>query len=190
MPLTFRYVRDGSAYDRRMGSETDPRQLRWWSGLIVFLLILSGAIWFALEQYATTVPDENPPTIPYAIRKEVRVGPDYLVAVTTVNLNANEAIARADASNPPPKGQYVIATLTTAYAGDKAGNPAKDLVVTYRGADTHVYSTSTCHADIGVTASGQHSVCFDLPPDVISGGNVGVALRSSPQDLRYWEINN
>jgi len=175
-----------------------PGRSRVWAGLIAFLLILSGAIWFTLDQHATTVRDDEVRTIPYAIRKEAKVGPDYLVAVTTVNLNANAAIERANSSNDPPKGQYVIATLAAKYVGDKEGHPRTDLVVTYAGSDSRTYDKSTCLADLGgaskptVTVDGTatYSVCFDLPEPAISGGNVGVAERNSSNKVSYWEINN
>jgi hypothetical protein len=175
---------------QHMSPERDPQQSRWWTGLIVFLLILCGAIWFALEQYAATAPAHEARTIPFAIRKEVQLSPDYVVAVKYVNLNANEAIAKANPSSPPPTGQYVVATLTIRPVGSTTGDPAKDLVVTYVGADARSYGTSTCRADVNAARPGQYSVCFDLPPDVISGGKVGVAPSDSPHHPKYWEINN
>lgn len=166
-----------------------PRS-RWWAGLVVTALIIGGAVWFARSDHTERAEDAKPHTIPFAIRKEIKLGPDYRVAVTTVNLNAKKAIEQADPTNPAPKGQYVIATVTIKPIGGKVSNPAKDLVVTYAGSDSRIYTKATCHAKIAPPAPGSYAVCFDLPEPAISGGHVGVALSSSPNDPKYWEINN
>lgn len=129
------------------------------------------------------------------------VGPDYVVTVTHVNLNANDRIRRASESNPPPKGQYVIATLSALYVGNQRGHPRVDLSTTYVGPDSRTHEQSDCSADLGEPQSADqpvllnggkatYSVCFDLPENAISGGRVGVTQNSSPSDHRtLWEIN-
>ena len=137
-----------------------------------------------------------------ALGKVAKVGSDYAVAVTNVNLNANDDISQANEFNDPPKGQYVVATLTVKYIGKDEGDPWLDLSAEFSGSDSRNYDTSTCSVDMGEAEGSMdqptlrnggkatYSVCFDLPEKAISGGTIMVAESFSlDEDRQYWEIN-
>lgn len=136
-----------------------------------------------------------------ALGKAAKVGNEYVVAVTDVNLNGNDAVAAANQFNEPPNGQFVIATVSTKYVGKEEGDPWLDLSVKFSGSDSRIYDTSTCSVDLGdanstdqptLTNGGKstYKVCFDMPEKAISGGKIYVEESISLDDDRtYWEIN-
>ena len=135
-----------------------------------------------------------------AIGETAKVGSEYTVSVTKVNLNADDVVARTNEFNEgPKKGRFIIATLDVTFEGDEEGDPWVDLEPTFVGSDARQYDSSACEAvvpdaavDVPTLNSGgkaTYKVCFDVPRGAIDKGKLFVANSLSLNDKRvYWAI--
>ena len=125
----------------------------------------------------------------------------YTVAVTKVNLNADDFLARDDLFNEPPKeGRYIVMTVDVTYTGDEEGDPWSDLEATFVGSDARQYDSAACEAtvpdsgfEVPTLNSGGKATfkaCFDVPPDAIDGGKLFIdELAAFDSSSRvYWAI--
>ncbi|MCK0112465.1 DUF4352 domain-containing protein [Ornithinimicrobium sp. F0845] len=126
---------------------------------------------------------------------------DYTVAVTEVQLNANDALQAANSFNEAPEGQYVLVSLDVTYNGDEEADPWLDLFIELAGSDARVYDTSTCMAvtpntvmDVPtLTAGGQATfdVCFDVPQEALDNPKIYVEDSMSFDDTRaIWNLQD
>jgi hypothetical protein len=134
------------------------------------------------------------------IGESAQVGADYTVAVTKVNLDADNVLAREEFFNEPPKGRYILMTLDVTYTGDDEGDPWGDLEGTFVGSDARQYDASACEAtvpdsgyDVPTLNSGGKATfkaCFDVPPDAIDGGKLFIdELAAFDNSSRvFWAI--
>lgn len=125
---------------------------------------------------------------------------DYTIAVTGLDLDANEEIAAADATNPAPDGQYVLAEVSVVYNGTEEGNPWMDLSYILQGADGAEYDDGTCMAiepnsvvNVPALATGDaadYQVCLDVPAEAIEGGSFAIEPLFSLDEAERatWEI--
>ncbi|MCK6210800.1 DUF4190 domain-containing protein [Georgenia sp. EYE_87] len=125
---------------------------------------------------------------------------DYTIAVTGLDLDANEAIAAADATNPAPDGQYVLAEVSVVYNGTEEGNPWMDLSYILQGADGAEYDDGTCMAiepnsvvNVPALTTGDaadYQVCLDVPAEAIEGGSFAIEPLFSLDEAERatWEI--
>jgi hypothetical protein len=149
-----------------------------------------------------TVDTEEPAAAPgglLPLGEAAEVG-DYTIAVTGLNLNADEAIAAADATNPAPDGQYVLAEVSVVYNGTEEGNPWMDLSYILQGADAAEYDDGTCMAiepnsvvNVPALAAGdaaEYQVCLDVPAEAIEGGSFAIEPLFSldAAERAVWEI--
>lgn len=128
-------------------------------------------------------PEPPPAAEALALGTAAQVG-EYAVTVTGVDQDADARVAEQSEFNPPPTGRYILVDLTVTYTGTEEGDAWIDLAPTYRGTDARDYDSSSCTAvtpdpaieqptlRTGGTAS--FSVCFDLPPEAVAGGQVAV----------------
>lgn len=135
------------------------------------------------------------------IGESAKVGSKYEVAVTKVNLNADDVLARGELFNEPPKkGRYIIITLDVTYTGDDEGDPWSDLEGTFVGTDARQYDASACEAtvpdsgyDVPTLNSGgkaKFKACFDVPPEAIDGGKIFIdeLAAFNSKSRVYWAI--
>jgi len=107
---------------------------------------------------------------------------EYTVAVSSVQLNATDAILGFNEFNKAPEGQYVLITLDVVYNGSEEGDPWLDLTPAFVGSDSRQYDESTCTAalDLEGTAvptlenggAAQYEVCMDVPATALPGQRV------------------
>jgi hypothetical protein len=126
---------------------------------------------------------------------------DYTITVTGLNLDANQAIAEASASNPAPSGQYVMADISVVYNGSEEGNAWMDLSYILAGSDSNEYDDGTCMAiepnsvvntpALAAGDSADYQVCLDVPAEAIEGGTFSVEPLFSfdASDRATWAIN-
>lgn len=134
------------------------------------------------------------------IGETAKVGSEYTVAVTKVNLNADDVLARNEFNDRPKKGRYIIITLDVTYTGNDEGDPWGDLEGTFVGSDARQYDSSACEAtppdsgyEVPTLNSGgkaKFKACFDVPPNAIDGGKLFIdELASFDKKSRvYWAI--
>jgi len=125
---------------------------------------------------------------------------DYTINVTGLDRDANEEIAAADATNPAPDGQYVLAEVSVVYNGTEEGNPWMDLSYILQGADAAEYDDGTCMAiepnsvvNVPALATGDaadYQVCLDVPAEAIEGGSFAIEPLFSldAAERAVWEI--
>lgn len=135
-----------------------------------------------------------------SIGETAKVGSEYTVSVTKVNLNADDVVARTNEFNERPKGRYVIATFDVTYSGKDEGDPWLDLASKFDGSDSRQYDASACEAvvpdpaiDVPTLNSGgqaKYKICFDVPPGAIDEGKIFVDESAAfDSDSRvYWAI--
>lgn len=127
------------------------------------------------------------------------VGSEYTVAVTKVNLDADQVVERTNEFNEPPSGRYVIATLDVTYTGSEEGDPWLDLEPTFAGSDSRQYTSASCEAVVSQAAvdvptlndggEATYKVCFDVPPQAIDDGTLFVEESLALETSRvYWAI--
>ncbi|WP_146068505.1 MULTISPECIES: hypothetical protein [unclassified Arthrobacter] len=114
---------------------------------------------------------------------------EYTVTVSSVQLDATDAILGFNRFNDPPEGQYVLITLDVVYTGTEEGNPWIDLTTKFVGSDSRQYGESTCMASLDLPAfdvptlenggTGQFEVCMDVPAAAIPGKRVLVEDNTS-----------
>jgi hypothetical protein len=126
---------------------------------------------------------------------------DYTITVTGLNLNANDAIAEASASNPEPSGQYVMADISVVYNGTEEGNAWMDLSYILAGSDSNEYDDGTCMAiepnsvvntpALAAGDSADYQVCLDVPAEAIEGSTFSVEPLFSldATDRATWSTN-
>ena len=159
----------------------------------------------AIESGADSTPSESEKeksaqakTLP--IGESAKVGSEYTVAVTKMNLNADNFLARDALFNDPPKGRYIVMTVDVAYTGDEEGDPWSDLEGTFVGSDARQYDSAACEATVPdsgfetptLNSGGKATfkACFDVPPDAIDDGKLFIdELASFDNSTRvYWAI--
>lgn len=135
------------------------------------------------------------PDLPDALElgTDAQIG-DYSVAVTEVQLDANDVIAQTNEFNDEPSGQYVLVTLDVTYTGDDEGDPWLDLSLELAGSDARNYDSSSCWAttpnsvmDLPTLATGgqaEFDVCFDVPADAVADPYIYVEESFSLSDTR------
>jgi hypothetical protein len=159
----------------------------------------------AIESGADSTPsesdkEESAKAKTLSIGESAKVG-EYTVAVTKVNLKANQVVARTNEFNEPPKnGRYVIATFDVTYDGKEEGDPWLDLASKLVGSDAKQYDSSACEAvvpdaavDVPTLNGGgqaEYKICYDVPPDAINGGKLFVNESAAfNNDSRvYWAL--
>lgn len=109
---------------------------------------------------------------------------EYRVAVTEVQLNANDAVKAANSFNEDPEGQYALVSLAVTYIGDEEGDPWLDLSIEMAGSDSRIYDSSSCSAvapnsamDVPTLTNGgkaEFSECFDMPVEALEAPKVYV----------------
>jgi hypothetical protein len=110
------------------------------------------------------------------------VGKTYRVAVTSVNLNADAAISAANSFNRPPRGRYVLVSLSVQYLGTDTGSPWIDLSESLVGSDAREYDSDQCSAvvarpgifqpDLEHGGRSHFQICFDVPPQALAGARI------------------
>jgi hypothetical protein len=145
-----------------------------------------------------TNPSHTAPNTVLPLGQTGSVG-DFQVTVTSVKLNGNAIVASGNQFNDPPKGQYVVASLTVTYEGAREGMPAAALHAVYLGSDNVLYTDYQCSQVMpqgsmslpplskGGTASYQ--VCMDVPPAAITAGRFFVEPAGASGDDRvFWSL--
>lgn len=109
---------------------------------------------------------------------------EYTVTVTNVNLDAAEQMLAANPYNAAPAGQYVLVDMAVVYNGSEEGDPWIDLTTELAGADSRIYSTTTCNAvterpafevpTLTTSGTGEYSLCFDVPAEAVTEATVQV----------------
>ena len=107
---------------------------------------------------------------------------EYTVTVSSVQLNATDAILGFNEFNEAPEGQYVLMTLDVVYNGNEEGDPWLDLSPAFVGSDSRQYDESTCTAALDLEGSAvptlenggaaQYEVCMDVPAAALPGQRV------------------
>lgn len=168
------------------------------SGVALIAAILGttfwGALFNAVEEEAsspstrapsvTASPSAGSPTasgelLPLGTAAEVG---EYTVTVSSVQLNATDAILGFNEFNEAPEGQYVLITLDVAYNGNEEGDPWLDLTPAFVGSDSRQYDESTCTATLDLEGTSvptlenggaaQYEVCMDVPAAALPGQRV------------------
>lgn len=117
---------------------------------------------------------------------------EYSVNVSSVNLNADAAISKANPYNDKAEGQYVLVDLSVVYNGDEEGDAWIDLQAELVGADSRIYSTTTSMAmpakpamDVPTLTNGGkgvYQVVFDVPEKALSDAKIRVTESLSFDD--------
>jgi hypothetical protein len=131
------------------------------------------------------------PTKVLALGSVAKIGSDYRVAVTEVNVYEGTV------------SPFVAATIKAKYIGDKKGNPPNDLAAKYFEADAQTIE-STCESDFGAPdlsdlgASSRASmangdvktyvVCIPVPTKTVDKGSVSIEASAS-DGLAAWTTN-
>ena len=107
---------------------------------------------------------------------------EYSVSVSSVQLNATDAILEFNEFNEAPDGQYVLITLDVVYNGNEEGDPWLDLTPAFVGSDSRQYDESTCLAVLDLQGTSvptlenggaaQYEVCMDVPATALPGQRV------------------
>ncbi|WP_152229363.1 MULTISPECIES: hypothetical protein [Arthrobacter] len=107
---------------------------------------------------------------------------EYSVSVSSVQLNATDAILGFNEFNQAPEGQYVLITLDVVYNGNEEGDPWLDLRTNFVGSDSRQYDESTCLAVLDLQGTSvptlenggaaQYEVCMDVPATALPGQRV------------------
>ena len=107
---------------------------------------------------------------------------EYSVSVSSVQLNATDAILGFNEFNQAPEGQYVLITLDVVYNGNEEGDPWLDLTPAFVGSDSRQYDESTCTATLDLEGTSvptlenggaaQYEVCMDVPATALPGQRV------------------
>ena len=141
---------------------------------------------------------EKADAAPLAMGTASKVGDEYEVSVTGVNLNAGDAIAAVNEYNQPAKDQYVLVDIAVKYVGAEEGDPWIDLGVKLVGSDARQYSSSTCTALVekqGTSVptlenggTGEYQVCMDVPAAATADAKIFIEpLFSLSNNQRvYW----
>lgn len=117
---------------------------------------------------------------------------EYSVNVSAVNLDADSAIAKANAFNEKAEGQYVVVDLSVVYNGDEEGDAWIDLSPELVGADSRIYSTTSAMAVPAKPATdvptltkggkGVYQVVFDVPAEALKDAKIRVSELISFND--------
>jgi hypothetical protein len=160
------------------------------------------------EAGKTTGPDTQEPTTtiepeqgstkqdPLATGDAGSVG-DYVVRVTTVNLDADAVVAKKRHGAEPSNGRWVVVTYDATYAGPDEGTPGIDLSFKLSGGDARQYSSQFCSElggdsfDITLEPGGTatEALCFDVPPEAVGGAAIfakGTFDVGSEDQRIYW----
>ncbi|GHD05321.1 hypothetical protein [Zhihengliuella salsuginis] len=133
-----------------------------------------------------------------AVGEAAEVGA-YAVTVNQIDLDASDSLADASEYYTAPVGQPVLVDLTATYQGAEEGTVWIDLQVELLGADSKVYSTTTCESALKEDSMGQpglsqggttdYQVCFDVPAEAADGATVRVGdlIDFSGDDNAVWE---
>lgn len=107
---------------------------------------------------------------------------EYSVTVSSVQLDATDAILGFNEFNEAPDGQYVLITLDVVYNGNEEGDPWLDLKPAFVGSDSRQYGESTCTATLDLEGTSvptlenggaaQYEVCMDVPAAALPGQRV------------------
>jgi hypothetical protein len=142
-------------------------------------------------------PGSRPTQLPLGQRAEVG---DYVVAVTSVDLDGDAVVEEANQFNDSPTGRYVIVEVDAQYVGDDEGNAFWDLSYVFNGTDSRQYSDSDCGAVLPNDAldaptlnpggSASFQVCMDVPPSAIDGGVLFIEplVSFDDEDRVYFAI--
>ncbi|MGO2051566.1 hypothetical protein CIK76_13820 [Glutamicibacter sp. BW80] len=123
---------------------------------------------------------------------------EYSVNVSSVNLEADEAMAKANSFNEKAEGQYVLVDLSVVYNGEEEGDAWLDLSPELVGSDSRIYSTSSSMAmapkpamDVPTLTKGgkgTYQVVFDVPADALDDAKIRVTETLSFDDeAGLWE---
>lgn len=139
---------------------------------------------------------EDMPHFALQLGQDAIIG-DYKVTVIAIELDADATMAAASPRNPPPFGQYVMATVSVAYRGVSEGTPLDDLMVSYPATDNYIYDETSCAAvtarpvsNVGTLAldeTVEYDVCLDVYPESIGQPRVLVHdMTSESWDAKMW----
>ena len=127
---------------------------------------------------------------------EAEVG-DYAVAVSSVQLDATDAILGFNEFNQSPEGQYVLVTLDVVYNGTEEGDPWLDLNPKFVGSDNRQYDQASCLLDLQGSSlptlenggAAQYEVCMDVPAAALPGKRILIenTVDFSGTDEASWE---
>ncbi|MFJ7748905.1 hypothetical protein ACIQXM_02985 [Arthrobacter sp. NPDC097144] len=136
----------------------------------------------------------NPAILPLGTEAEVG---DYAVAVSSVQLDATDAILGFNEFNQPPEGQYVLVTLDVVYNGTEEGDPWLDLNPKFVGSDNRQYDQASCLLDLQGSSlptlenggAAQYEVCMDVPAAALPGKRILIenTVDFSGTDEASWE---
>jgi hypothetical protein len=138
---------------------------------------------------------------PLPVRTVANVGPDYELAVTDVNLDANEEVLAVEFNEPSEVGTYVLVTVEGVFLGsdNDEGNPGWDLAVVIIGSDNRQYKDSDTFAvapdalidSPTLVAGGEFKGNFVLsvPEEALAGASLFVEpLVSFDGERVFWEL--
>ncbi len=139
---------------------------------------------------------EDMPHFALQLGQDAIIG-DYKVTVIAIELDADAAMAAASPRNPPPYGQYVMATVSVTYRGTSEGTPLNDLIVSYPATDNYIYDETSCAAvtarpvmSVGTLAldeTAEYDVCLDVYPEAIGQPRVLVHdLTTEGWEAKLW----
>jgi hypothetical protein len=139
---------------------------------------------------------------PLPVGTASNVGAEYELAVTSVNLDANEEVLAANEFNEPSEvGTYVLVTIEGTFLGNETdeGNPGWDLGVVIVGNDAKQYRDSETFAvppdplvdsptlEAGGTFAG--NFVLSVPEDALDGASLFVEpLLSFDGERVYWAL--
>ena len=136
----------------------------------------------------------NPAILPLGTEAEVG---DYAVAVSSVQLDATDAILGFNEFNQSPEGQYVLVTLDVVYNGTEEGDPWLDLNPKFVGSDNRQYDQASCLLDLQGSSlptlenggAAQYEVCMDVPAAALPGKRILIenTVDFSGTDKASWE---
>lgn len=122
---------------------------------------------------------------------------DYTLTVTTIDPDADDAVADPEKLNDPPSGRYVQVEVTVTYDGSETVNPSAEVRATFLGADalnddyTYVFINGDRRRDQDVRGGGTvtYPVFLDVSPNAIAGGAVELKVGYGADDpSQPWAV--
>jgi uncharacterized protein YukE len=137
----------------------------------------------------TLAPTDDVKPVSKALKlgTDAKISSNYRITVTDATLYEGQ------------RSQYLVATVKAEYIGKDDGDPWADLITEYTR-DSQTLDESSCPADVRETnasdpppmATGDvetYAVCFDLPTNEISGGQVSVEEAFSEGHRASWSTD-
>jgi hypothetical protein len=135
---------------------------------------------------------------PVPLGTEVKVGPNWNIAILEINPDAWPIVQKENQFNDPPEEgyQFVMAKVKASYVGEESGTPWVCLSLRYLGTDGNTYDSGIGvlpkpFSDIGEQfpgASAEGYIGWSVPADVIKGGAIIVEESFSFDDTRVFFV--